>query len=251
MNESLARQFFGTANVVGQRIDVGRWKGQWLSPGYHAGTEIVGVVSDVRDIALDKPPRLTVYLPQPAGADGPPTIVASIAAGTSGRGAATPKQIADLARGVDPSVSPPVVRPLAEIVGASVAVQRYQTTLLVVLGALSVLLAVVGIFGITAYAVQVRAREISVRMALGATSASLIQLILGGAMRLVLVGVALGLGLAVGASRLLEANLFGVSATQPSVLAAAGGLMIVTAVGACVAPARRALRLQPAEALRL
>ena len=68
VNESLARQFFGTANVVGQRLDVGRWKGQWLSPGYHAGTEIIGVVSDVRDIALDKRPRLTVYLPQPAAA---------------------------------------------------------------------------------------------------------------------------------------------------------------------------------------
>jgi predicted permease len=245
ISESMARRFFGDANVIGRRIEIGRWRGEWVGGGYHGGTEVVGVVADVRDVALDKNPRLTLYLPQAPGESNPLRVVVS-----TRNDAFSSAQLAALVRAVDGSLAPPTVQPLSDLVGASVALQRYQTWLLGALGSTALLLAAVGIFGIMAYSVEQQLREIGVRIALGATPMTLVRLIVRRALGLVGAGSVLGVGLAIVASRLLQASLFNVSSTNPFVLGAAVGLLILSALAASFEPARRALRLQPIEVLR-
>jgi predicted permease len=245
ISESMARRFFGDVNAVGRRIEIGRWKGEWVGGGYHGGTEVVGVVADVRDVALDRQPRLTLYLPQTPGENNPLRVVVSTRSD-----ALSGAQVASLAREVDRSIAPPTVQPLSDLVGASVALQRYQTWLLGSLGSAALVLAAIGIFGIMAYSVEQQLREIGVRIALGATPMALVQLIVRRALGLVGAGSVLGVGLAIIASRLLQSSLFNVSSTNPFVLAAAVGMLVLSALAASFEPARRALRLQPIDVLR-
>jgi predicted permease len=245
VSESMARRFFGDVNAVGRHIEIGRWKGEWVGGDYHGPTKVVGVVADVRDVALDQQPRLTLYIPQTPGENNPLRVV--VATRTDAIGSA---RIAALVREVDGSMAPPMIQPLSDLVGASVALQRYQTWLLGALGSAALLLAAIGIFGIMAYSVEQQLREIGVRIALGATPLTLVNLIVRRALGLVGAGSVLGIALAIVASRLIQSSLFNVSSTNPLALAAAVGMLALSALAASVAPARRALRLQPIDVLR-
>jgi putative ABC transport system permease protein len=130
------------------------------------------------------------------------------------------------------------------------AAPRFRTFLLVVFAAVALLLAVAGVYGVMAYTVSQRVPEIGVRVALGASPADIMRMIVGQGARLAAVGLGVGLVLALAASRLLQGLLFGVTARDPLILAAVTALVTSAALAACYIPGRRALRVEPTVALR-
>jgi putative ABC transport system permease protein len=142
------------------------------------------------------------------------------------------------------------VRPMAEVIGSSIAQPRFRTTLLSLFGAAALLLAAIGIYGVLAYTVAQQTREIGIRMALGANPGKVLRLVLGRGLRLAGFGTAIGILAALMLTQLLNSLLFGVSATDPVTFAAVAGLLLGVALLACYVPARRAMRVDPMVALR-
>jgi ABC-type antimicrobial peptide transport system permease subunit len=142
------------------------------------------------------------------------------------------------------------VRGMEQVVSGSVAETRFQSFLLGLFAGLAVLLAAVGLYSVIARAVGERTREIGIRMALGARAGDVIHLVLGRGLRPALFGVAIGLVAAIGLMRLMRSLLYGVSAHDPLTLTAISLLLILMALLACLIPARRAARVDPAVALR-
>jgi len=136
-------------------------------------------------------------------------------------------------------------------VRGSVSVQRYQTGLLAAIGVCALALAAIGIFGIVTYSVQQERRETAIRIALGASPSRVARRVIGRAVAVVVVGSGAGIALTVGAARLVEANLFGVSSMDVQVLIASVVTLLLVALGASTAPAVSAVRTRPIEALRL
>jgi predicted permease len=245
ITETMALRFFGRRNAVGAGLEIGKWKGQWLGNGYHGRTEIVGVVGDVRDVALNKEPRLTVYLPQMPGEDSRLRIVVSTT---------SPSAAADVARafrGLDAGVPVPEMTRLNDLVRGSVSVQRYQTGLLAAIGVCALALAAIGIFGIVTYSVQQEMRETAIRIALGASPSRVARRVIGRAVSIVALGSVAGIALTMGVARLVQANLFGVSSMDSQVLIGSVATLLLVGLGACAIPALSAVRTRPIEALRL
>ena len=142
------------------------------------------------------------------------------------------------------------IQTMQQSLSASVAEPRFQSFLLGAFGALGLLLAVVGIYGVISYSVKQRTHEIGIRMALGAEPAQVMRLILAHGLKLAVIGVVIGISAAVGLTRLMSSLLFGVSATDPATFAGVAVLLVIVALGACWMPARRAMRVDPMEALR-
>jgi putative ABC transport system permease protein len=135
-------------------------------------------------------------------------------------------------------------------VNESVTEQRFQMTLLTVFAVLALALAALGIYGVTAYSVAQRAREIGIRMALGADSSLVLRMVVGGGLRLALAGVGLGVIGALAGTRLLASLVYQVSTTDPLTLGATAGVLVASAALASWVPARRATRVDPAISLR-
>lgn len=152
---------------------------------------------------------------------------------------------------MDPNVAPFEIQTMEEVLEASVAPQRFAATLLGSFAAVALALALVGIYGVVAYTVAQRTREIGVRVALGATTRDVVRYVLGNGLRLALLGSALGVLGAIGAGRLLSTQLFGVTAGDPLTLVAAVAGMLTVAVVASYVPARRAAGVAPMVALRV
>jgi putative ABC transport system permease protein len=142
------------------------------------------------------------------------------------------------------------LRPLGDLVSASIARERFAATLFAVFSVVALLLAAAGIYGVMAYAVAERRSEIGVRLALGAQVGDVLALVVGQGSRLVAVGLALGLAGALLAARLLEAMLFGVSAHDPVSFVVTAFLLAIAGLLACLVPALRASAVSPSEALR-
>jgi putative ABC transport system permease protein len=136
------------------------------------------------------------------------------------------------------------------VLSHSLALRNFMRFLLSIFAGLALVLASVGIYGVISYAVSQRTREIGVRMALGARPADVLRLILGEGLRLVLVGVAVGIAAALALTKLLASLLFGVSGTDPIIFASVTGLLVGVSLAACFVPARRAMRVDPMVALR-
>jgi ABC-type antimicrobial peptide transport system permease subunit len=151
---------------------------------------------------------------------------------------------------VDPNVTLISVRTMQEQVSLSFNQQRAVASLAGLFGIVALLLAAVGLYGVTAYSVAQRTNEIGVRMALGANSASVLRMVLRGASFRVLLGLVFGVPLAIGAGRLISAQLYGVSSWDPLALAVATGTLGICAFFAAVIPARRAASISPMDALR-
>jgi putative ABC transport system permease protein len=132
----------------------------------------------------------------------------------------------------------------------SLALRSFMMTLLSFFAALAMLLACVGIYGVISYAVSQRTREIGVRMALGAKRADVLRLVLAEAMKLILVGVVLGVAAAVALTKAMAGFLYGVSATNPFIFLSVILLLVIVSLAACYVPARRAMRVDPMVALR-
>ena len=169
---------------------------------------------------------------------------------TTGDPATLAEAIRRETKAVIPNLPPPLIRTMDDLFAESIAQPRLQTELLSLFAAVALLLAAVGLYGVLAYAVTQRQREIGVRLALGAQRRTVLSLVIGQGMRLALVGVIIGVLCALALTRVLQSLLYGVTPSDPLTFAAVSLLLIATALLACWLPARRAANLNPMVALR-
>jgi predicted permease len=244
VNETLARAAWGDASPIGRRI----MPAFTFPDGYYT---VVGVIADVKNGGVDKPTDTALYLPFGQVPAGTGLLRAPFVAV---RSASDPDAVAAAIRGalreIDPSLPVAEVRALDEVVSASESRSRFMTLVLTLFGGVSLLLAAVGVYGVIAYSVAQRTRELGIRIALGAPAAAVLRSVLGSGLALTLAGVLLGLGGALTLSRFLSGFLYGVQATDVRTLAAVSLLLAAVALLACVPAARRALRVDPLVALR-
>jgi putative ABC transport system permease protein len=247
IDEALARQHFPDEDPIGKRLV------QALpnSPSL----EIVGVVRHVEHYSLDgqAPVQAQFYLNfNQIPLQSLPTQVRRINLLT--RTIADPLSLTSSVRGQVAALNKDQAvfnaRTMEQIVAQSVAARRFSMLLLTVFAAVALALASLGIYGMMSYAIAQRAREIGVRMALGAQASNVLKLVIGQGMKLAFAGVALGLIASVALTRTMKNLLFGVSATDPATFAAIALLLALVALLACFVPARRATKVDPMEALR-
>jgi predicted permease len=218
----------------------------------NAGTyRIVGVVRDAKfaGFELSKPARPMFYVPLAQSVDYKNDLMKMIELRSHFIGRLEPLLTEALAE-VDPNLTMTSVRTMREEVDLAFDQERAVASLAGLFGIVALLLAAVGLYGVTAYTVAQRTREIGIRMALGAERMKVVQLVLGGASRRVLAGLLLGLPLAVGAGRLISSQLYGVASWDPLALIVATGALAVSASVAAIIPASRAASISPMNALR-
>ena len=241
VSEELVRQQFPDGTPLGRwlRISVdhanGRDDVEWM---------VVGVVGNTKS-TLDGPVRQTIFIPRTQRPGGAITFFV--------RTPQDPRLLATSVTGIVHAMEPeaPVgVRTLEEVVGSTIARPRAISVLVGVFALVALALAAVGVYGVMAYSVRARTQEIGVRMALGATATSVLRLVLGQALRLVSVGVAVGLVAAAVLTRLLERLLYEVEPLDPWTFAVTALVLLVVATVASYVPARRGMRMAPVDALR-
>jgi putative ABC transport system permease protein len=209
---------------------------------------VVGVAADVRYAAMGAPPLPVVYVPYAQGSEGATTMY--LVARSEGDPLALAAGIRDRVRNVDPDVPTSDVRTMEDRVSASLASPRLQAIVLGTFAGLALVLAGVGIYGVMAYAMRQRTREIGIRMAIGASSRSILALFLKKGFAMVFAGIAGGLAAAFALTRVLRSLLFEVSTIDPMVFMGVTVVLAVVAMTAAAIPAYRAARLQPVAALR-
>jgi len=246
VNESFARRYLGGDSALGRSIRLG-------GSGGVTG-QIVGIVGDVKSFVGARAPA-TVYLASAQTPAGFTRLFSSwypihVLVRTAGDAAAMRTLLGQTIREADPQVPVGRVRDMDDVLAGSLAFQRFVMLLLGVFAALALALASVGLYGVISNLVSQRTHEIGVRMALGARSADVLRLVLGRGMALVLFGVAIGLGGAVFATRLIASQLYNVKAFDPATLAVVTGVLVTVALAACYVPARRASRTDPLAAIR-
>jgi predicted permease len=232
------RHFGGPAAAVGRRIRTGRAAGTW--------TAIVGVVGDVHTAALDVPPAPEFY----RIADGNSIPSMMLAVRTSGDPLAVASAVRDAVWSVDRGVPIAELQSMRALVGATLGRPRLLVTLLTSFAAAGLALGAIGVYGIVAFGVTRRRREIGIRMALGADRRSVVRLMLRESAGYAAAGVLGGTAIALASSRLLDGLLFEVPATDPATYAALAAAVAGLAGLASYAPARRAATIEPADALR-
>jgi putative ABC transport system permease protein len=208
--------------------------------------EVVGIVADVRASAIADAAMPALYIPF---AQRPVTNL-TLAVRTGGNPTRLANPIRAAVRGLDPDQPVSSIVPMSDIVAASVQQPRDRTTLIGVFALVALLLAAIGVYGVMAYGVTERTREIGVRVALGADAGDVVKLIIRGALGMTLVGIVLGLAGGFMASRVLASLLFGVGATDLPTFVGAAVVILGAAALASWLPARRASRVDPAVALR-
>jgi predicted permease len=240
VNDTMARQYFPGASALGHRIR--------FNPRVDYFT-IIGVVRDLKERGYEPAMKPALYLPI---AQAPTTwaIPESLVLRTKG----DPSQSADAARriiaGVDPAQPISSVRTMDDIIDLDVADRHQQMLLLGGFASLALVLASVGLYGVLSYAVTQRSRELGLRIALGASTGSVMRLVVGRGLALTATGLAIGLGLALAGARALNALLYGVTPGDPATFAAVVGVLGTIALAACYLPARRAARVDPMVVLR-
>ena len=258
MSQSLANQLAPGRSTIGLRIRNARARtwGSNFSPGKQATPSpdepwqtIIGVVPDVMTNLVQAAPDPGLYRPlslaDTAAMMGPRITI--LVRDTTPDAAERLTRIAASARPADP---PPSVLRVREAIDASLAEPRFTMRVLAAFAVLGVVLAAIGLFGVISYSVGQRTREIGVRMALGATRASIAQLVVGDGIRLASIGIVVGLAGALVATRLVQTVLYGVSRFDPIAFAGGAVLLLIVAAVACVAPMLRATTIDPALAVR-
>jgi putative ABC transport system permease protein len=164
--------------------------------------------------------------------------------------AALTTQLKKMVWKVDPSIPVTQVRSMSEVLSVSLAEQRFNTLLLGIFAAVALLLASVGLYGVLAFSVAQRTREIGIRMALGAQARDVLRLVLRQGLILSSLGVAAGISVSLAGTRVLRGLLHGVAPTDPATFAVVALLLVAVALAACFLPARRAMKVDPMVALR-
>jgi len=239
ISESLARERWPGQDPIGHTLEFGNMDGDIRL------LTIVGIVGDVRDYGLEAPPRPTVYVnlfqrPRPAItltmlSDAPTALISSAARG--------------ILQDLNPEI-PPQFRTFSQVYSASFGSRKFNLILITFFGIVALLLATAGVFGVMAYSVSRRTREIGVRVALGARPRDVLTMILGQGMRTIAIGLAIGIACSLVLARAIGSMLFGVTASDPLTFAAVIFLLVAAALAACYIPARRASNVDPMVALR-
>jgi putative ABC transport system permease protein len=238
VNEAMARRLWPGLDPVGKRFTPGGRSVTWLT--------IVGVVSDVKSLSLADPPDLEYYLPYRMS----PAPAMSLVVRSSLDAGRLNAVLRAAVRELDRELPVSEVTALSESIARSTSARRFSVAVLSAFAGLALLLAAVGIYGVVAHSVTRRTHEIGVRMSLGADPRKIAGMVLGRTLILGGAGVAIGAGGGLALTRLLRSMLYGVSATDPLVFAAASALLLAVASLAAYVPARRAARVDPLVALR-
>jgi putative ABC transport system permease protein len=241
VSEELVRRYFPNEDPIGLQLQTG-----WGRDSLRLGGTIVGIVGDVRHEALNEPVEPFLYVPEAQWPFDEPTFVIR----TAGSQTNIASTVRETIRSVDATLPIFDSHPLASVVAASVAEERFLVRILSLFSLLAVLLSAIGIYGVVAYGVEQRRRELGVRLALGASRDRVLGLILRDGMRLAMIGAVLGVAGAVALTRLLESVLFGVAPTDPLTLVVVTLALLGVAVVASLAPAIRASRLHPTAVMR-
>jgi putative ABC transport system permease protein len=241
INETLAHRYFPGEDPIGKRISPG---GGWQTES--PMREIIAVVNDVKQTALNADARPELYLPFAQDPFPYQWIVVKTEVDPRNAIGAVRTAVQSLNRDM-PLFD---VKPMAERFDLSIAQQRFSMALLALFAGLALVLTVVGLYGVVSCSVAQRTHEIGVRMALGAQSQDVVRLVVGQGMKFAMIGVAIGLAGAFALTRLIVNLLFNVTATDPLTFAVVAVVLIVVAGLACYVPARRATRVNPVVALR-
>lgn len=238
ISRSTAEQAWPGVNPIGRRFKVGRPERPWV--------EVIGIAGDVRGSSLDRPPSPVVYLPYWQMTPGGLSFIAKAAGDPAPVGAAVRTSLGAL----DPELPLGELRTMDELVAASVSQRRFQLQLVLLFGAAALLLAALGIYGVVSYAVVQRTPEIGVRIALGAGRAAVSRMVLSQALRLVGLGLVVGVPAALATGALLRTLLFEVVPYDAATLAGVCVLLTTVALVSAYLPSRRASRVDPMSALR-
>jgi len=237
VNSTLARRFWGDADPIGRELEV--------DPGFSRpyGVTVVGVADDAQFVALGEK---TPYVYAPLAQEYTPRI--SLVVKTSGVSAVP--AVRALLRDMDPRLPIVDAMPLSDLTSIGLVPQRIAASVAGTLGIVGLLLAALGIYGVTSYAVARRTREIGIRIALGAERSTVLALVVGHGLRLTLVGIAIGCAAGWVGAQVVRSLLLGLSALDPVTFAGAAALFVVVAVAASYLPARRAAAVDPMVALK-
>jgi putative ABC transport system permease protein len=238
VNEAMARRYLPGGNPVGRRLQLPPWN--------EPAREIVGVVADARLYGLDQEVTPAVFVPHAQRPEEAMSLVVHSGSDAGQLAAAIRREVLSL------DAEQPIadVRPMRDVVADSTILRRVAMGLIGVFAVLALVLATVGTYGLTVYSVSQRTHEIGLRMALGARDTDVLHHIVGRSAILAGVGVALGTAGALGVARVLKGFLFGITSNDPLILAGIPGALLAIAVLASYLPARRALKVDPMEALR-
>jgi putative ABC transport system permease protein len=248
INETMARQYWPDQNALGKRFKLGdadsnaaKWR-PWIT--------VAGVVADVRQMGIDAPVKAEMFLPfqqnNSSWRHGPPMLAIRVSGDPMSMVAAVSREI----HAIDPDQPISVIATMAKLIGEETDQRRVGMIMLAIFAGIALLLAALGIYGVLAYFVAQRAREIGIRVALGAQTHDVMKMVMKRGMRLTLFGIGIGLIGGFALARLMNSLLFGVSASDPLTFAAVAALLASVAMAACYIPARRAMKVDPAVALR-
>ena len=238
INESLARRYFAGEDPIGKRVDF-----NWDTQGTQ---EIVGVVQDIKQYALDLPTQPGIYVPYLQRTNASMTVVVRSSIDATSLVGAMRRQLLALEK--DQPLAE--VRTMQQLVAESTAQRRLMVMVSALFGVLALLLAALGLYGVMAYTVTLRTREFGLRMALGAQQRDVLKLVISKGMVLSLAGIGVGLAGAFAVTRLMRSLLFDVTPTDAMTLIAVPLLLMIVALVACCIPARRATKVDPLVALR-
>jgi putative ABC transport system permease protein len=240
VSENLVRRYWPGSTALGRKIRFGTddTPGKWMT--------IVGVVEDVRYDWFDAEPKPAIYRPYTQAAFPYSYLVLRTAGDPIALVAGVRHRIA----AVDAELPVFEVRTLEKVISESVLGLSYVAVMMTVLGAIALVLACVGVYGVMAYAVSERTREIGIRMALGAERTDVLRMVIGRGLVVTGIGLSIGFALSLMLARLLASFIFGVSATDWQIFGGISLTLAAAAITACYIPARRAMRTDPVEALR-
>jgi putative ABC transport system permease protein len=246
ISQTLARRHFAGKSPVGARLEIDDSEPPRT-------VEVVGVVGDIKFTGLDAEGAADVYVPYTQAPESVAVWLANIfcvAVRTRGEPALLAPVVRRELRALDPDVAASALRPMEEAIDASLADRRFQSVLLQLFGAAALVLALAGIYAVTAFSVIERTREIGVRLSLGSTRGRILALIARQSLVPVAAGLVAGTAAALALGRLISGLLYGVAAGDPATLAVASLSLAAFAAAACFVPALRATRIDPVKALR-
>jgi predicted permease len=252
INQALAKEYWPKGDALGARISIGKGVGPEFD---EPPRQIIGIVADVREGALSRPPDQIMYVPFAQVNDGiialnnrisPLTWVVRTKLQPFSLSADVQRELREASGGL------PVahIRSMQQVVGESTARNDFYMTLLTIFAGVALLLAAIGVYGLMAYSVQQRTQEIGVRMALGASPQQVRRMVVIQGMQLALVGVVIGVASALGLTRLMSSLLYGVKPWDPVTIVLVAVLLSGVTLLATYLPARRASRVDPMVALR-
>jgi predicted permease len=244
VSENLAREMWGTPSAA-----IGKYLREYSNMPWH---EVIGVIQDVREKGLQEKAPEIVYWPPLVQNRFAPAVRTTTFVIRSERAATESfmNEVRAAVWSVNSNLPLASMRTMEEVYDKSIARISFTLVMLGIAGAMALALGIIGIYGVMSYTVSQRKREIGIRLALGAQSGNVLQMVLKQGAKLTLVGVAIGIGAAFGLTRLMTHLLFGVAAHDPLTFVAVAALLLLIALLACYIPARRAALVNPMVALR-